>query len=274
MGFYSPQSLISDARRHGIKILRPDVNTSQKDSVPGEGLTCLNLGLSEICGMRPAWIESILDAREAARFKTLEDFTSRVPLPTAALELLAGAGALSTLGVTRREGLWRAPLLSAPQKRFYQPELPGLALTEATPSFTPLSTGEQVKWDSFALGISLWGYPTKLLRPELKRRGILPAAQLRPHLAGKRIRCAGIVTHRQRPHTAKGVVFLSLEDETGIVNVICQVGCWQRYRRLALSQNALIVRGVLQGKDGALALLADKIEPLNLPVPTKSRDFR
>lgn len=142
------------------------------------------------------------------------------------------------------------------------------------PHFAPLTTGEQVQWDSSAPGISLWGYPTKLVRPELTRRGILPAAGLRPQLAGKRIRCAGIVTHRQRPHTAKGVVFLSLEDETGIVNVICQVGCWQRYRRLALSQNALIVRGVLQAKDGALALLADKIEPLNLPVPTKSRDFR
>ena len=176
--------------------------------------------------------------------------------------------------MTRREGLWRAPLLAAPQKRFYQPELPGLALSETTPNFAPLSTGEQVQWDSLALGISLWGYPTKLVRAELTRRGILPAARLRPQLAGKRIRCAGIVTHRQRPHTAKGVVFLSLEDETGIVNVICQVGCWQHYRRLALSQNALIVRGVLQAKDGALALLADKIEPLNLPVPTKSRDFR
>ena len=274
MGFYSPQSLISDARRHGLKILRPDVNTSQKDSIPGTDLASLNLGLAEIRGIRPPWIESILSARTTAPFKTLEDFTSRVHLPTAALEVLAGAGALSSLGVTRREGLWRAPLLAAPQKRFYQPELPGLALSETTPNFAPLSTGEQVKWDSLALGISLWGYPTKLFRPELNRRGILPAARLRPQLAGKRIRCAGIVTHRQRPHTAKGVVFLSLEDETGIVNVICQVGCWQHYRRLALSQNALIVRGVLQAKDGALALLADKIEPLNLPVPTKSRDFR
>lgn len=277
MGFYSPQSLVSDARRHGLKILRPDVNTSQKDSIPGTDLASLKLGLAEIRGMRPAWIEKILAARNdscGSRFKTLEDFTSRVPLPTATLELMAGAGALSSLGVTRREGLWRAPLLAAPQKRFYQPELPGLALSEATPNFAPLSTGEQVKWDSSALGISLWGYPTKLLRPELTRRGILPAEQLRPALTGKRIRCAGLVTHRQRPHTAKGVVFLSLEDETGLVNVICQVGCWQHYRRLALSQNALIVRGVLQAKDGALALLADKIEPLNLPVSGKSRDFR
>ncbi|MDU5316723.1 MAG: hypothetical protein E6121_06225, partial [Varibaculum cambriense] len=83
-----------------------------------------------------------------------------------------------------REGLWRASLLSASQKRFHQPELPGLALSEATPKFAPLSTGEQVKWDSSALGISLWGYPTKLLRPELTQRGILPAAQLRPQLAG------------------------------------------------------------------------------------------
>lgn len=277
MGFYSPQSLISDARRHGLKILRPDVNTSQKDSIPGTDLASLKLGLAEIRGIRPVWIEKILAARNdncGRRFKTLEDFTSRSQLPTSALELLATAGALSSLGVTRRESLWRAPLLAAPQKRFYQPELPGLALKETTPPFAPLTTGEQVQWDSLALGISLWGYPTKLVRPELTRRGILPAAGLRSQLAGKRIRCAGIVTHRQRPHTAKGVVFLSLEDETGLVNVICQVGCWQRYRRLALSQNALIVRGVLQAKDGALALLADKIEPLNLPVPTKSRDFR
>ncbi|MDU7413422.1 MAG: OB-fold nucleic acid binding domain-containing protein, partial [Varibaculum cambriense] len=147
-------------------------------------------------------------------------------------------------------------------------------LKETAPHFAPLTASEQVQWDSSALGISLWGYPTKLLRPELTRRGILPAEQLRPALTGKRIRCAGIVTHRQRPHTAKGVVFLSLEDETGIVNVICQVGCWQHYRRLALSQNALIVRGVLQAKDGALALLADKIEPLKLDIPTTSRNFR
>ena len=151
---------------------------------------------------------------------TEEDFPSLSRWPRAALERRATAGALSSLGVTRREGRGRAPLRAAPQNRFYQPELPGLALTETAPHFAPLTTGEQVQWDSLALGISLWGYPTKLLRPELNRRRILPGAGLRPHLAGKRIRCAGIVTHRQRPHTATGAVSLSLEDETGLVNVI------------------------------------------------------
>ena len=112
MGFYSPQSLISDARRHGLKILRPDVNTSQKDSLPGTDLASLKLGLAEIRGMRPAWIEKILAARNDScgrRFLTLEDFTSRSRLPTAALELLATSGALSSLGVTRREGSGERP---------------------------------------------------------------------------------------------------------------------------------------------------------------------
>ncbi|MDN5559116.1 MAG: OB-fold nucleic acid binding domain-containing protein, partial [Ruaniaceae bacterium] len=104
--------------------------------------------------------------------------------------------------------------------------------------------------------------------------GVLTTAAARSAESGSRVKVAGVVTHRQRPHTAKGVTFLSLEDETGLINVVCSAGLWRRYRSLARTSAALIIRGIVESRDGFMNLVADGMEELSLAVPSRSRDFR
>ena len=128
--------------------------------------------------------------------------------------------------------------------------------------------------DLWATGITTETYPIAHVRDDLNERDVLPASALAPTEPGTRLRVGGVVTHRQRPSTAGGVTFLNLEDETGMVNVIVTTGVWQRYRRVAQTSPALIVRGKLERNDGAINLLADHIERLPLTIRTQSRDFR
>jgi error-prone DNA polymerase len=125
------------------------------------------------------------------------------------------------------------------------------------------------------MGLSPTRFPTEFVRDRLAALGARPAVELSRVVSGTRVLVGGAVTHRQRPATAGGVTFLNLEDETGMVNVVCSPGLWARYRRAARSSPALVVRGVLQNVDGALSLVADQLQPLDLrtAVP-KSRDFR
>ncbi len=124
-----------------------------------------------------------------------------------------------------------------------------------------------------SLGLSVKGHPMELFRPELERLGILPSSSLAEVGNGRRIRIAGAVTHRQRPGTAKGVVFLNLEDETGLANVLLKPGVWVRYRSEALAP-AVVVSGILQYQEGVATIVAESIKPLLEAVPLRSRDFR
>ena len=143
------------------------------------------------------------------------------------------------------------------------------------PDLKPLTSAEAVVADYQASGVSVDCHPMELVRQNLDSAGVLSCGEIAGVEAGRRIRIGGLVTHRQRPHTARGTIFLSLEDETGYVNVVCAPGLWKRFRKVGLTEAALVVRGVVErAPGGASALVADKLEALPVPVADRSRDFR
>ncbi len=297
MGFYSPQSLVADARRHGVTVLRPDVNASRAlagvERLPDGGTPArsagpvrvdtafgpepdltlaVRLGLSGVRGIGKDLAEAVVAEREAhGRFRDMRDLVRRVDLSTAQLEALATAGALESLGVTRREGLWAAGALGQEGPG----TLEGVSVGVAAPTLPGMSGLETDVADAWATGITPdSSSPLEHLRDGLERAGVLTVAQVAATDPGRRVAVGGVVTHRQRPGTAGGVTFLSLEDETGLLNVICTPGLWRRFRTVARTAGAMVVRGQVERADGAVNLLAEHLAPLRVPVQTRSRDFR
>jgi error-prone DNA polymerase len=297
MGFYSPQSLAADARRRGVTVLRPDVNTSRAlagverlpdgatpvraevsprvDTAfgPEPDLTlAVRLGLSGVRGLGKDLAEAMVAEREAhGEFRDLRDLVRRVDLSTAQLEALATAGALESLGVTRREGLWAAGALGQEGPG----TLEGVSVGVAAPVLPGMTGLEVDVADAWATGITPdSSSPLEHVREGLAGAGVLTVAQVAATEPGRRVAVGGVVTHRQRPGTAGGVTFLSLEDETGLLNVICTPGLWRRFRTVARGAPAMVVRGQVERADGAVNLLAEHLAALRLPVPTRSRDFR
>jgi error-prone DNA polymerase len=277
MGFYSPQSLVADARRHGVVVRGPDVNASVATAGlepvrSGSAERAVRLGLDSVrhIGTEPA--ERIVQERDArGPYVSIADLTRRVTLSPRQAEALATAGALDCTGVTRREALWSAGALAGER-----PEaLAGTVTGARAPTLPGMTEVERTVADLWSTGVTPDGYPTQLLRAQLDARGILPIAALRTAEAQRRLWVGGIVTHRQRPATAGGITFLNLEDETGMANVICSQGLWARHRRVARSAAALLVRGRLErSPEGVVNLLADRLEPLPMPIAARSRDFR
>jgi len=312
MGFYSPASLAADAKRHGVQVRRPDILRSGADAlleqidegtVPSPtGLdscadrhqpetgdfdpaapdafrehrrdvgAAVRLGLAAVRGIGAPLAARIVAARdEAGGFRDMEDLVRRVGLTTAQLEALATAGAFEPFGLSSREALWRAGAAAQDRAEF----LAGTVVTVQPPLFTDPTAFETLSADLWATGISPDDHPVRHLRPRLADRGVLAAAALREAENGRRIEVAGLVTHRQRPATASGITFMNLEDETGLVNVICGAGFWARHRRVARDEPAVIVRGILErSPEGVVNVLADAIEPLRAGVVHRSRDFR
>ena len=271
MGFYSPQTLVADARRHGIKAQRPCVQVSDvKASVERlNGVLQIRMGLDSVRGLGQV-AEQIVQMREDSEFQSPADLARRANLSAAQLEALATAGALECFNMDRRTALWQAGAVS--QER--ADRLPGTAVGVEAPMLPGMSDLELDMADMWATGVSPDSYPTEHRRVELKERGILSVANALDVPAGKRVFVGGVVTHRQRPATAAGVTFLSLEDETGLLNVVCSAGLWARFRKIARTSRALIVRGIIEEGDGAINLVADHLQPFKLHVPGRSRDFR
>lgn len=298
MGFYSPQSLVADARHHGVTVLRPDVQRSGVQAglerlsddddaaaarsrpsppsppstppVPDLGLA-VRLGLASVRGVGEDLAGVLVQERsEHGPFTGLRDLVRRVRLGTAQLEALATGGALEGLGVTRREGLWAAGALAQEGPD----TLPGVSVGVEAPTLPGMSEVEEAMADVWATGISPDSYPTQYVREGLDAAGVLRVTDVVRHEAGRRVAVAGVVTHRQRPGTAQGVTFLSLEDETGLLNVICSAGLWRRFRPVARGSAALVVRGTVERADGATNVVAEHLAPLSLKVPAASRDFR
>lgn len=276
MGFYSPQSLVADARRRGVSVLRPSVAESLADArvthAPGAGKRGLavRLGLASVRNVSDAAAQAIVDARADGPFVDLRDLARRVDLTTPQLEALATAGALDCLGVDRREALWAAGALT--QER--SDTLPGVSVGVSAPTLPGMSDVELAVADVWATGVTVDSYPTEFVRPDLDAAGVITVAQCLHHEVGRRVAVAGVVTHRQRPGTARGVTFLSLEDETGQLNVVCSPGLWSRFRRVARTSAALVVRGRIERADGATNLIAEHLGALSLKVATTSRDFQ
>ncbi|MGV0834274.1 error-prone DNA polymerase [Mycolicibacterium thermoresistibile] len=271
MGFYSPQSLVADARRHGVTVHGPDVNASLAYATLENAGTEVRLGLGAVRHIGDELAERIVAERKThGPFTELLDLTGRVQLTVPQTEALATAGALDCFGITRREGLWAAGAAATQRPD----RLPGVGASSHIPMLPGMSELESAAADVWATGVSPDSYPTQFLRADLDELGVIPADKLLEVPDGTRILIAGAVTHRQRPATAQGVTFLNLEDETGMVNVLCSPGVWSRHRRLAQSAPALLVRGVVQNATGAVTVVADRMRKLELRVGSRSRDFR
>ncbi|MFI7669885.1 error-prone DNA polymerase [Nocardia sp. NPDC049526] len=270
MGFYSPQSLVADARRHGVRVHGPDINASRAEPTVENHGEEVRLGLATVRHIGADLAEHIVAARSSGPYTSFLDLTGRVELTVAQAESLATAGALGCLGITRREALWAAGAAAGERRD----RLPGTGAATTAPALPGMSELELAAADVWATGISPGSYPTEFLRPQLDALGVIPAAGLLDVPDGSRVLVGGAVTHRQRPATAAGVTFLNLEDETGMVNVVCSVGLWTRYRRLAQSAPALLIRGRVQNAEGAVSVVAEYLQRMDLRVDSKSRDFR
>lgn len=307
MGFYAPRSLVEDARRHGVQVLAASVQhpqvlaalertehaatgldtcLAQDQAPPGsfdssapdrsaahrrDGAFAVRLGLAEIRGIDTRTAERIVAAHRSASFADLADLARRADLDRAALEALATAGACESLGITRREALWDAAPASDNRERF----LPGIAVHIQPPLLPILSDAEQTSLDLWSTGIVSGKHPLVLLRSELDQRGVTRSDSLRHVRHGSFVWAAGLVTHRQRPRTAGGVIFLTLEDESGTTNVVVWSSVWQRFQRIARNSPALVIGGVLErSPDGLSNLIAEVFEPLAAPESVSSRDFR
>ncbi|MET8624636.1 error-prone DNA polymerase [Kitasatospora sp. NPDC004669] len=276
MGFYSPLTLIQDVRRHGVTVLPADINHSKAqptlEPAPsgsgGEAGPAIRLGLAAVRGLGDEQAETIAAGQP---YTDLEDFARRTDLPEPALEALATAGAFASLGLNRRQALWSA----APLARTSAGMLPGTAPALAAPDLAPMTAVEETIADLWATGSSASAHPVQHARSHLERCGALTADAFKNGAtAGTLVAVGGLVTHRQRPPTAGGVLFLSLEDETGLVNVICQPHIWERQRRAALQSAGLLVHGTAERRDGAVNLVATRLVPLTLAPGARSRDFR
>ncbi|WP_227998632.1 error-prone DNA polymerase [Nocardia australiensis] len=270
MGFYPPQSLVADARRHGVLVHGPDINASRAEPTLENGGAEVRLGLAAIRHIGATLADRIVDARAQGPYISFIDLTGRVELTVTQAESLATAGAFGCLGITRREALWAAGAAAGERRD----RLPGTGAATVAPALPGMSELELAAADVWATGVSPGSYPTEFLRPRLDALGVIPADGLLAVPDGSRVLVGGAVTHRQRPATAAGVTFLNLEDETGMVNIVCSVGLWTRYRRLAQSAPALLIRGRVQNAEGAVSVVAEHLQRLDLRITAKSRDFR
>ena len=343
MGFYSPASLIGDARRHGVQVRGIDINASavlatletreppstridneetaaspaprpgpgpgpvtgappaaaasrppagtlpggsgvvpggaagsspggsggsspRASTAPGSAQPALRLGLSGVRNLGSAAAAAVVAGQPYA---DLEDFARRTALPRPALEALATAGAFGCFGISRREALWAAGAAAT----IRDGQLPGTTPGMAAPRLPAMTAAEQTFADLWATG-SYGTHPIEHIREMLAERGTIGADALRTARNGAAVLVAGLVTHRQQPGTARGVVFLSLEDETGMANVICPPAVWERHRRLAVDASALLVHGRVERLDGAVSLLATRLQRLKVVAAARSRDFR
>jgi len=271
MGFYSPQSLVADARRHGVTVRVPDVNASLAHATLENDGTEVRLGLGSVRHIGDELAERLVDERKVrGPFSSLLDLTARLQLSVPQTEALATAGALGCFGISRREALWAAGAAATQRPN----HLPGIGSALGSPLLPGMTEVELSAADVWATGISPDSYPTQFLRDDLDALGVVPADRLLAIPDGTRVLVAGAVTHRQRPGTARGVTFLNLEDETGMVNVLCTPGVWARHRRVAQTAPAMLIRGQLQNATGAVTVVAERMGSIELAIGSRSRDFR
>jgi len=270
MGFYAPHSLINDARRHGVAVRGVDVNASDALATlesTDEG-PAIRLGLSEVRTLGTQAAERVAAGRP---YRDLEDFAARTGLPAATLEALATAGAFGCFGLSRRAALWAAGAAASVRAG----QLPGTTAGLAAPPLPVMTPSEETLADLWATG-TYGTHPVAHIRAELAAQGVLTVSSARsPDMtADSDVAVAGLVTHRQRPPTARGVVFISLEDETGMLNVICPPHVWARHRGPGTTAPALLIDGRIERTGGAVNLVATALHPLRVTAAVPSRNFR
>jgi error-prone DNA polymerase len=261
MGFYAPAQLVRDAREHGVEVLPPDINASDYDNLlerREDGQLAIRLGFRQVDGFRKDWTERLVAARASA-FTNVEQLAQRASLPSRALHLLADADAFGSISLKRREALWEA-------RRTPQGMLPLFAAADAAelgrePSIElpAMPLPEEVVTDYQVTRLSLKGHPMQFLRQAFEREGVLSCAEASAAPNGKIRRVAGVVLIRQRP--GKGnALFITLEDETGITNVLLWARDFERYRREVMAARLMEVEGEIQrSKEGVMHLIARRV---------------
>jgi error-prone DNA polymerase len=268
MGFYHPAVLVKDAQRHGLRVLPIDVNRSEWDCTVEEG--CLRLGLLYARGVKERTGRAVAAGRP---FRDVADLAKRAPLlHKDELERLAFIGALNSIGASdRRDALWQVARAGRPAG----PLLDEVSEKESVSPLERMNAGERIAADYQGTGVTIGPHPMAYRRSEMNLLGVTAAADLARLRNGRAVKVAGCVIVRQRPGTAKGVVFVSLEDETGISNVVLMPDQFQQQRITWVAEPYLLVEGILQNIDGVIHVKAGCVKPLapfaaNLP----SHDFR
>jgi error-prone DNA polymerase len=275
MGFYSPSQLVQDAQRHGVTVLPADMTVSGWDSalepIEGAERPAVRLGLSLLRGMKEDAAERIENSRAVRPFKSVQDLARRAQLNRHDLHVLADANALAALAGNRREALWHS-VAAVPDKDM----LAVAAVQDETPELGAPSEGNEIVADYRSVGLTLGRHPLELLRPQLLANRLMPASTLRSYPNGRLARGCGIVTVRQRPGTAKGVIFVTIEDETGNVNVIVWPGLVEKQRKEVLGASLLAVYGVWQCEGEVRHLVAQRLVDMSHllgGLQSTSRDF-
>lgn len=263
MGFYAPAQIVRDVREHQVEVRAIDINASHWDNRLERdirGRLALRLGFRQMDGFRQAWAEALVQARRASgRFVSIERLARRADLPSAALRLLADADAFGSLGLSRRQALWEVrrtpstelPLFAAAKARELGAE-PDMQLPQ-------MPAAEEVVTDYQVLRLSLKDHPMAFLRARLREEGVLSCEDTTNAKAGAAVRTAGVVLVRQRP--GKGnAIFVTIEDETGITNVVLWARLFERYRRAVMASRLMQVEGVLQrSPEGVVHLMANRV---------------
>ncbi|HKA08245.1 MAG TPA: error-prone DNA polymerase [Gemmataceae bacterium] len=298
MGFYGPAQLVGDARKHGVEVRPIDVNFSEWDCTlePGDrsqgsgvrgqeseanlsSLTpdsclltpALRLGFRLIGGLNRKHADNIVESRGDGRFQRFSEFIHRTGLRAAALKRLSQADAFGSLQMDRQSTLWRALPERGPRTTFDANDR-----DEAAVSLPPLTPLEEVLADYWSAGLTLRQHPISFFRRELESLGIAPAERLFVLDNDRRVIVAGVVLLRQRPSTAKGITFVTLEDETGTVNLIVRMEVWEKYRRVARTAVTMIAHGLLQKEGEVIHVLVSRLEDMSAKLAdlaVRSRDF-
>ena len=285
MGFYHPATLVKDAQRRGVRFQPIDVQVS--------GWTCtieadgsIRLGLLHVHGLNSDRGKAIATARATGKFRTIDDLAERTGLRQDELRTLAEIGALAAFGGDRRSALWQADRAARPSGELFKSSVtgksesgtmnpePGTRNPEPVSPLPSMSLAERISADYSGTGLTIGPHPMAILRSSLATRGVARAIDLPKMHRGRRVRVAGAVITRQRPGTAKGFVFLTMEDETGLSNVIINPDTYAAFRRVVVDEPYLLVEGILQNQDGAVSVKAERIESLKAQTPAQpSHDF-
>ena len=280
MGFYPPAQLVADAQRHDVEVLPVDVNLSQWDCTLQRGSNgidwALRLGLRMVSGVRGDVVDSILEARESGDFTSVVDFTRRTGLGRATIATLTQADAFGSVNQDRREALWQA--LGQEKQPVSQPLFAGVDDEDDDTFYLPsLTPQQQVTEDYRSVGLSLRAHPISFHREHLSEMGVRTHGSLVDGVNDESLIIGGLVILRQRPATAKGITFVTLEDETGSANVVVMPHIWQRYFQVARRSAAWVVHGRLEKKNNVIHVVATRLEDMAGRLgglKLKSRDFR
>jgi error-prone DNA polymerase len=277
MGFYSPSTIFQDAQKHGVEVRPVDVVRSDWDCTL-EGEKIIRVGLRQVRGLGEETGRRIESARAQAPFASVEDLAERAALKKNELEALAEAGALELLVAERREAIWKVRVPRGPGRLASDVQttlFAGMDLREPPAGLPGLTRVEELALDYERTGLSVKDHPMRIARPRLPSR-IKSAVGLAALSQGTRASAAGLVICRQRPMTASGVVFITMEDETGFLNLILYAHVFERFHHVATTSSLLLAHGAVEREGEVVYLVTRRLEPLRLGPwggVSMSRDF-